>query len=95
MKMGMKYLVVRYADTTIERLYLFPEAEQHKDFAARLPDGWRAIRGGYVCYHEWMREEEACKGKSLFQIYGEAFSLGLLSDKEKDLALLMDQVGKD
>lgn len=95
MKMGMKYIVARYADTTMERFYLFPEAEQHKDFAARLPVDWKPIRGGYVCYNGWMREEESCKDKPLFQVYGEAFSLGLRGDKEKDLALMLSQIEKD
>lgn len=82
---SMKYLVFRYADTDLERVYLFPEAEEHKAFATMFSEEWKAIRGGRVSV--WAREDEV-----MFQVFGQAFSLGLEIDKEKDTALIRKQL---
>lgn len=78
---GMKYLVFRYQGTTIEFLYLFPEREKHADFAARQGPLLEPIRGGFC---------RLMDGK--YYLYGEAFSLGLHGDKEKDTALFLKQI---
>lgn len=76
----MKYIVTAHDGQ--ERIYLFPAVEQHKDFAECLCVGsvWKPIRGGFVMFEEGMK---------LPKCFGEAFSLGLVSDKVKDTAMLL------
>ena len=79
----MKYIVLRYKnDETSERVYMFPQQEKHDEFAERavMPD-WRVVRGGFVMLES---------GK--LYCYGEAFSLGLTADKERDTKLLYQQL---
>ena len=83
----MKYLVFRYADTDMERLYIFPESEKHADFTSRFNPEWKAIRGGMI-----QLVVDGYDSTTRIHIYGEAFSLGLMPDKEKDLALVKMQL---
>ena len=84
---SMKYLVFRYADTNMERVFLFESSIEHKQFAALIPQEWelKAIRGGFVSI--W-----ASEGKVRVQCFGEAFSLGLSRDKETDEPLIHKQL---
>jgi hypothetical protein len=78
----MKYLVFIDEDN-VERIFIFPETIKHSKFSEQLHEiGLTPIRGGFVQYRN---------GK--LSCHGEAVSLDLQADKEKDLALLMKQIG--
>lgn len=81
----MKYLVFKHADTEMERVYLFPEEIQHKDFAAMMPQKWKAVRGGMVSVYA--SDDTLC-----YHVFGDAWSLGLARDTKKDTALIKKQI---
>lgn len=88
----MKYLVFKHSTSGHEVLHIFDKEEKHKDVARTLghscssvagvrlyPEpSWRCVRGGFVAHLE---------GRLI--CWGEAFSLGLRSDPDKDTALLL------
>lgn len=83
---GMKYLVFQFQGTHREQIYLFPAEVQHSVFASSMPQEWKPVRGGFVWFMMLDADGNTLEGK--FQCYGQAFSLGLQSDPEKDLLLL-------
>ena len=92
---GMKYLVMQLEGSpTTERLYLFPEDEVHKAFADSIAmPGWKVVRGGFIRFYDGPSDSSV--EDYVIQVGGEAFSLGLHSDKVKDKALLFQQIKID
>lgn len=74
---AMKYIVFRFRFMAEFRIYLFPQEEAHRDFAARMPDHLVPVRAGMVMLKS---------GRLV--CYGSAESLGLAADRQKDTALL-------
>ena len=90
---GMKYVVFKREGSGGGKIYLFPETEQHSEFAARMPKEWKAVRGGFVRFMIQDADGNTLEGR--FKCYGESFSLGLQSDPEKDLILLYRELVKE
>lgn len=76
----MKYVVFAEVDTGAERMYLFPETQEHREFASLMSKAWKPVRAGFA----WAME-------GYIRCFGESFSLGLSSDKELDTELLKRQ----
>jgi hypothetical protein len=77
----MKYVVVHY-DMTGEEIYLFPQNTYHQTFVEQFHHNGNVVRAGMVGL--W--------GGRL-QCYGADKCLGLMSDPDKDTALLVAQMG--
>lgn len=78
----MKYLVFVHPQFGNQQIHIFDKNERHKDVGHALLHsfykGWKIERGGLVMFIEGQ-----------LKCGGEAFSLGLRSDPEKDTALLL------
>jgi hypothetical protein len=88
---GMKYVVFNTRNG--EKIVLFPASIEHAAFTRMVSKEWKAIRAGFV----WFFETDVPDGENLkgqFQCYGESFSLGLQSDKEKDTGMLRSELVK-
>lgn len=81
MQRVMKYVVVLECET-YERMYLFPQDEEHRDFAARM--GLYPVRAGFVTL---MDGQLSCGGESV--------SLNLKGDRKADTRLLNRQINQD
>jgi hypothetical protein len=77
-----KYIVLGNGVSS-ERMIIFPQEVSHKEMAALFEndDFWTVVRGGKVS----LEDRIAC--------FGEAFSLRLRSDPEKDTALFQQMMG--
>lgn len=77
----MKYIILHHPHAG-ERPYIFHKDETHAEVAKLLVDEareWRVIRGGFIM---WGPHGAMCRG--------EAFSLRLRADEEKDSKLIQD-----
>ena len=75
----MKYIVFKVCDYDIERVFLFDRDIKHSDFAEPwIKQGYKPVRAGFVCLND--------NGK--VKCFGDSFSLGITSDREKDAKLV-------
>lgn len=84
----MKYIVARMHSKDLEQMFLFPSMWNHSDFAevlrARFPEMSIVSAGNAADYT--LDDKEGIKFDQI-RMFGDSYTLGVMSRNEKDLEL--------